>query len=398
MRFRSLLSSFAGMLVFAFAAAASAQDGIIIEKQVTQKPTVLFRGCSGNAGLSNRIASDLSNCGWFQVVTSGTPDYIISGEASGTTLKLDLANGANAPVASFQIPITNEGDTSHAAVDAVLNNRFDIPGVCRSRIVFTAAGGKNKEIYVCDYDGRNIQRVSYNGNLSLEPVWTPDSRSVIYSFVGDSFTHLIQQSMDDKNLKRRLTQYPGLNAGGAVSPDGRHIALVLASGNQVDLYVRPVEGGALKRLTRNKAAEASPCWSPDGKRICFVSDETGRPLLYIVNPFTGEKPQLLRGITGSERVTPSWSNDDRIAYCGKVGGAYVLKIARLTGPYQAKEEPIEHEGKPIRGQTPSWGPDDRHLVIADAGSLYIVDSETGERRRIVSGGASQPDWSGIIQK
>lgn len=396
MRFRSFLS-LAGML-FAFAAAAFAQDGIIIEKKVVQKPTVLFRGCSGNSGLSNRIASDLNQCGWFRVVNSGASDYVVSGEASGSTLRLHLANGANVPIASFQVPIADEGDASHAAVDAVLNNRFDIPGICRSRIVFTAASGKTKEIYVCDYDGRNIQRVSYNGNLSLEPVWTPDNRSVVYSFVGNSFTHLIQQSMEDKNLKRRLTQYPGLNAGGAVSPDGRYVALVLATGNQVDLYVRPLEGGELKRLTNDVAAEASPCWSPDGKRICFVSDRSGRPLLYIVNPFTNEKPQLLRGITGSERVTPSWSNDDRIAYCGKVGGSYVLKIARLTGPYQAKEEPIGQDGKAIRGQTPSWAPDDRHLVVADGGALYVVDSVTGERRKIVSGGASQPDWSGIISK
>ena len=84
--------------------------------------------------------------------------------------------------------------------------------------------------------------------------------------------------------------------------------MILSPDHQVDLYVRPLSGNKLLRLTRGRAVEASPCWSPDGKNVCFVSDQNGRPRIYSV-PVTGGTPKQL----------PSVGRDKYICYLGQFG-------------------------------------------------------------------------------
>jgi len=57
-----------------------------------------------------------------------------------------------------------------------------------------------------------------------------------------------------------------------VSPDGQKIVFELLG----DLYAMPVAGGAATRLTTGPALDSQPRWSPDGKRIVFLSRSLGR--------------------------------------------------------------------------------------------------------------------------
>ena len=71
--------------------------------------------------------------------------------------------------------------------------------------------------------------------------------------------------------------------------------------DNVDLFTRPTEGGSKpKRITSGKPAETSPRWSPDGKKLCFVSDtQNGRPILYMTTPSAGGKATVISGLVGS---------------------------------------------------------------------------------------------------
>jgi len=198
-------------------------------------------------------------------------------------------------------------------------------------------------------------------------------------------------------LSRRLSRYSGLNAGGAISPDGKYVAMVLNRDNQVDLFVREVEGKELKRITNDKSVEASPCWSPDGKTLCFVSDAAGRPLLYTVDPFGGGRPQRLAGLSGSERVTPCWGRDGKLTYSAKVGRDYIVAVARIRDGRGIMEN-VGPEGTTVPGEGPSWAPDGRHVAVEDHGKIYIVDTWLGKRRSIFTGSTKlgQPDWSPLL--
>lgn len=380
---------------------ASAQDGgrLVIEKTSKQaNPTLNFRSVTGDKALSDRVLSNLRNCGWFDLVRSGATDYILSGEAAGESLTLTLMNGAGLKMQEVTVQSADLNARAAKGVDGILKKLFDIPGICQSKIVFSAeTGGGNREIYSCDFDGGNITRITKNHTLSVEPVWTPDGRSIVYCCFGAGFTHLAQYRFDD-GKSRWLTRYKGINAGGALSPDGKYLALVLGIGNQVDLYIRETEGSRPIRITNDKAVEASPVWTPDGKKICYVSDVRGRPQLYIVDPFGKGAPERLRDLRGSERVTPDFSADGVLAYSAKVGGDYVVTIASLTKPGDPEFQIGLPDQKDIPGEGPSWAPDNRHVVVSRNGVLMVVDTRLGRQRRLVGGQskAFQPDWSPLL--
>lgn len=400
-------SIFAVLMIVAIAAIPASAQVIVKGGGMDRNPTVLFKGVSGSQQMSSQVLSDLRFCGWFDVVESGSSDYVVSGSSSGNALKLDLANAAGVGITSVNASGEAVDMASHKAVDAILKYLFKIDGVCRTKIVFCAeVGPTKKEIYVCDFDGRNFKKLTNNNTLSVEPVWSPNGKSVIYSFYGRSYTDLVELDLTT-NRSRHLTQFPGLNAGGRISPDGSRVALVLSKDNQVDLYTRSVNGTDLRRLTKDKAVEASPCWSPDGSRICYVSDggNAGRPSLYVM-PASGGSATRLQTV-GSEAVSPSWSKDNKIAYSAKLGNYTVAVLdlegtagisggARSTGSIRGMSGVIVSKGGDWEG--PSWAPDCRQVVCAQGRELHVVDTWTGKTRKLVGGASkvSLPDWSNIL--
>ena len=395
---------FAAAFIAVFTQGSSAPGIVVTADAKNANPTLIFTGGLSDQALSAKILSDLQICDWFTVLKSGNAAYQVSAKGTLDDFTVTVANGAGVPVCNpFRIRDSKDVDSAaHTAVDTILNRLFGIEGICRSKIVFSAATtSKNREIFICDFDGKNIKPITKNNTLSVEPVWAPDGKSIVYSYYGPSYTNLVQYVMDT-GLSRRLTQYGGLNAGGALSPDGKNLAMILSRNNKVDLYTRPTEGGSLKQLSSGKAVEASPRWSPDGKKLCFVSDaKNGRPVLCVIDPFAGGKAVEISGLVGSERVAPSWSTDNRIAYCAKINRRYELRVAKLSadGTSGTMEEVGVAGNNVFPGEDPSWAPDNRHVTLTMDDAIYVIDTRLGTKRKLVSGNGKvgQSNWSPILK-
>lgn len=366
----------------------------VVKRARDRDPTLVYRGIMGDQALSRQVGSDLVKCGWFDVVSSADADYSLAGAVSGGTVTVNVGGAASFALKARMLP----GDprrTAHKVVDAVLKRLFGIDGICSSRIAFCAELAKGvKEIYMCDFDGSNLQRLTRNGTLSVEPDWTPKNRSVVYTMYGRGVTDVVEYDIPSTR-SRRLAHFPGLNAGAAVSPNGKLLALILSKDRRVELYVKTLSGRGERRLTNSSAVEASPCWSPGGRRLCFVSDRSGRPRLQVIGANGGGMKSL--PTLGSESVCPSWSKENKIAYSAKMGPNYSLAVLDLTG----KDESgviVEAAGD---WESPSWAPDGRHVVCSrDFGgksSLYVIDAWTKKARPLLRGKRdfSMPSWSGL---
>lgn len=68
-----------------------------------------------------------------------------------------------------------------------------------------------------------------------------------------------------------------------VSPDGETLVVDLLG----DLYTLPLAGGTATRITSGMALDVQPRFSPDGERVVFVSDRTGREQVWIVDLAAG---------------------------------------------------------------------------------------------------------------
>ena len=371
---------------------------------ITGNPKMFFKGLSGgDPKLTAKVRNTLWATSWFDLVPSAKgAEYIIDGRADGGTILLSVKNGAGIEMFRVTGQGTSSDEAVYAAVDMILHKLFGIDGICRTKIAFSAETGRGrKEIYMCDIDGSNIRKVTSNGSLNIEPSWHPSGKALLFNQYLVASSPLVEYDML-RNRSRILSAQRGINSG-KVSHSGRKIALVVTVGNQVDLFVRNYEGGGVIRLTNDRANEASPCWSPDDSKICFVSDKTGRPKLYIISA-TGGKAERVRGISGSECVAPAWSKDNKLAYTAKLG-PYVLKVVDLAANMgmerQAKDKDNSYIFPDIKaqGEGPSWAPDNRHIVLSSNGKIIVVDSRTGRSRVLIQGKSrcSGASWSPVIR-
>jgi TolB protein len=364
----------------------------------TRNPTLVFKGVKNSLSLSAAMNSMLKACGWFNVSAGGVTDYTLQGSYFGGSLTLELRQNA-AVVSRFSLNSNGAGEREIAksAVDALLNRLFKIKGICRSRIAFCVDNGNGAQnIYSCDIDGSNIKRITSYRGMCVEPEWMPDGKSLLYTRYNRASTYVIQ-TVPAAGKSRIVAAYKGMNLGASPDPSGKYLALIMSRDGQVDLYIKSLTTRARRRLTRNQAPEASPCWSPSGKSICYTSGQAGSPRLYVIS-VSGGTPRRLP-TSGGEAVNPDWSKDNQIVYSARSGGQYTIATLDLNGQKPGKIV-IRAAGD---WESPSWGPDNRHIVCyrtyGGRSGIYMVDTWTGKARSLVRlrNNASMPCWSNIIR-
>ena len=115
-----------------------------------------------------------------------------------------------------------------------------------------------------------------------------------------------------------------------VSPDGQTIIFELVG----DLYTVPIGGGEAKKLTSGMAFNSQPHYSPDGKKIAFISDRGGSENVWIADP-DGTNAKQLSQDDQSEFASPTWSADGNYVIAGRVTqfpiGAFELWMYHVRG-------------------------------------------------------------------
>jgi serine/threonine-protein kinase len=149
------------------------------------------------------------------------------------------------------------------------------------------------DVMVYDIPRGASTRLSLQGD-SHAPVWTPDGAHLTYlaSRPNSGAWELFWKPADGSGAEERLTSQPqqlGPISPLAWSPDGRMLAFT----NRGHLWLLAVSGDRTPRMFfDSRFNESMPAFSPDGRWLAYVSDESGRPEVY-VQPFSGA------GVTGS---------------------------------------------------------------------------------------------------
>ena len=119
-----------------------------------------------------------------------------------------------------------------------------------------------------------------------------------------------------------------------VSPDGKTIVFDLLG----DLYTLPVTGGKATQLTSGLAFDAQPRFSPDGKRVVFVSDRSGGDNVWIMSVDRADSTQLTMG-NNSLYFSPEFSPDGDYVVVSQAGG--LGGPARLQLLHVEKRSPMQ---------------------------------------------------------
>ena len=141
-----------------------------------------------------------------------------------------------------------------------------------------------------------------------------------------------------------------------ISPDGTRVAFAALG----DIHVMPI-GGTPENVTRDRALDTDPAWSPDGSQLVYSSDKGGSQLqLWIRDMRTGLNRQVTQMDAQPQGAT--WSPDSkRIAFFNVTGMWRVAEISTLdvaTGVVTKVHDTLPQPG------TPTWSPDGRRLAVA----------------------------------
>jgi Tol biopolymer transport system component len=176
---------------------------------------------------------------------------------------------------------------------------------------------------------------------------------------------------------------------------------LVADGPWQLLLLDPLSGDQL-RLTETTSNERTPRWSPDGRRLAFVSDRDGNREVYVM-----DVALALGSDTTSERALinvsqhkapdwqPAWSPDgSRLAFASYRDDNWELYLVDADGSNLMRL--TVHAENDF---SPSWSPDGRRLVFASRrfqdADLFVVDTATGELTQLTTGTRNEfdPAWS-----
>ena len=115
----------------------------------------------------------------------------------------------------------------------------------------------------------------------------------------------------DGSGQTRITDDTHSDGEPAWSPDGRKIAFVSdrdggVGPNQLagEIYTMNADGSAQTRLTNNPALDFAPAWSPDGTKIAFTTDRDGSYQIYTMNADGSQQTRVTQDPTDSTK--PDW--------------------------------------------------------------------------------------------
>ncbi|MCH7782330.1 PD40 domain-containing protein, partial [candidate division KSB1 bacterium] len=175
-------------------------------------------------------------------------------------------------------------------------------------------------IYVMDIDGSNLVQLTNGDYSNLDHAFSPDgSRIVFSSRRGDlpsvEFTELTGERniylMDsDGSNQTQLTDNTMASWNPAWSPDGLRIVFDANNTGRYTgwaIYVIDIDGTNLQRLTSISKSNIEPVWSPDGSRILYFFLEVGNIGFYTMNPDGSNKVRLT--INNEDGIYAAWSPD-----------------------------------------------------------------------------------------
>jgi serine/threonine protein kinase len=146
---------------------------------------------------------------------------------------------------------------------------------------------QESQTWLYDLSRETLSRFTFEGGQNYNPVWTPDGKRIAFESNNAGPLNIFWQLADGSGGLERLTTSPYINAPVSWSPDGQLLAFgeINPTSGQNIWVLRMKDRQALP-FHRTGSNENEPRFSPDGRWLAYVSDESGRVEVY-VQPYPG---------------------------------------------------------------------------------------------------------------
>lgn len=297
-------------------------------------------------------------------------------------------------------------------------------------------GSSNDDVWLCNADGSNNRLITrFNGQDNV-PLWSPDGRLLyyvseqfggpanvvrqellpdragpapgapdqitfhkddsvrkarlsgngewlVYECGADVWLHSVKDGKgrkldidvhaDDKTNTEKTTTFTSNAAEYALAHDEKHIAIVVHG----DIFLAPRTGGKAKRLTDHPAFDHGAAWSPDAKKMLFLSDRGGHDNIWMLEPDDPDHPEFTQAHRfKAKQITRTPHSEMGLSFSPDGKRVTFLRAGQLISmnPDGTDEKVIAADGHVFDYD---WSPDSRWICIAKndasfASELYII--------------------------
>jgi len=174
--------------------------------------------------------------------------------------------------------------------------------------VFSDSGAR--QVWIFDENGKESHRLTYPPAAFRRPVWSPDGQRIAFGFSHTSGPMLAEISTDESGSVQQfltgdaLKQVPDnqIQIPTDWSRNGQFIAYDTSLGeSEREVWLLDTTTNKITPLLQNGSSQWGAAFSPDGRQAAFISDESGRPEVYVQSfepspapRLTGERRQISR--------------------------------------------------------------------------------------------------------
>ena len=281
-------------------------------------------------------------------------------------------------------------DLATNAVEQITNHpRTDRdPMWIGDKLYFVSDRDGTLNLYSYDLKTKQTSELTKSKNYDVRWPGYDEQGQIVYESAGELQLYDTRTGRDrklainvpDDGLHRRPSRVSAasLIEDFELSPKGQR-ALFVARG---DVFTAPIEKGPTRNLTDSSGAHDKWArWSPDGRKIAFISDRSGEEEVWLANQDGSGQPEQLTTGGNAMRYAPEWAGDGkRLAFSDKEGRLYILTLEDKKLVQIADEK---------RGQVRdySWSADGGFLAFSlsnESGtrSIHIWSVEDGQVRKI----------------
>jgi Tol biopolymer transport system component len=343
-----------------------------------------------DGGAERKVAAfgPAADAGQPMPAVSWTPDgKSLAVVQSGDKLPAIVLVAVNAGLDTAKVqPITTPPDGSQGdSTPAVSPTGSSLAFVRTTGTTGTTGTEGGADIWLCDLSGAGLRRLTFDDNSIRGIAWTRDGQDILYSANRLGGWHIWRVpayggSPKEYTLGGRQAYYPAVGRNRLAFTDSPTVSAIW----RASLLGAPDSAADARPVIRSTGREVSPVYSPDGKRIADVSDQTGTDEVFVCNADGGARVQVT-SLAGPSIGRLRWSPDGRLLVFDTSSDdvAEVYTVAPAAG------------GKPkrvlLKASNASFSNDSKRIYFQSGGQIWKATADGGNPQALAhQRGAAQP--------
>ncbi len=341
-----------GYLIYTWAGDLMTVPFDLEKLEVTGSPELVFEGIQrGDWGLANFALSDSGSLVFIQGSVKPLENGLVWVDLEGNVERSPF------PLAFYQSPrLSPDGK------QLVISRLDNMPN-----------------IWIYGLERGTSRRLTDEEGSEYWAIWTPDGKSIVFNSTrtGHPAAPLLWKPADGSSPAELFTEGKNHQQPKSWSADGKVMAITegLDPETGIDIFIVKIDGDRKPEpFLNSRFNESQPLFSPDGRWIAYVTDESGRDEVY-VRPYPG--PGDLIPISTDGGMEPVWSPDGKVLYYRDFSGNKMMAVSFNTEPELRVSQPrLLFEGKYYGGSP--WG---RNYDISPDGTRFIMITDESQSEK-----------------